>query len=118
MAWKSVTISSPAAASVLPDQPTDRRQVLDHRGLVAGLCDARGSGDVLDHATPQHPERRDLTAGEAVNAMGLNGRGWITHARSLGPRFFQHTPTARRMSPRVAPDQRHDEARGRALDSL
>ena len=101
-----------------PDQPTYRRQVLDHRGLVAGLFDALGLGDVIDQATHHHPEMRDLTTGEAVNAMGLHGLGWINHARYLGPRCFQHQPTSRLMAPRVAPDQRTDEARGRALATL
>jgi hypothetical protein len=57
----------------MPDQPAYRRHVLDHLGLVAGMCDALGMGDVLDHATHQHPELRDLTVGEAVNALVRNG---------------------------------------------
>jgi len=57
----------------MPDQPSDRRQVLDHLGLVAGMCDERSSGDVIDHATHQHPERRIVTVGNAVKAMLLNG---------------------------------------------
>jgi hypothetical protein len=54
--------------------------------------------------------------GEAVNAMGLNGLGCITQARSRVPCFFQHQPTSRLISPRVPPTQRHDDALGRALE--
>jgi Domain of unknown function (DUF4277) len=57
----------------MPNQPAYRSQVLDHLGLVAGRFDALGMGDVLDHATHQNPELRDLTVGEAVKAMVLNG---------------------------------------------
>ena len=57
----------------MPDHPPYRSQVLDHLGLVAGMFDELGIGDVLDHATHQNPEMRDLTVGEAVNAMVLNG---------------------------------------------
>ena len=46
---------------------------------------------------------RDRTTGEAVNAMGLNGLGWSTHARYRGPRCFQQQPTSRLLAPRVAP---------------
>ena len=53
--------------------PPYRRQVLDHLGLVAGLCDALGMGTVMDHATRQHPETRLVTVGNAVKAMVLNG---------------------------------------------
>jgi transposase len=61
---------------------------------------------------------RDLTVGEAVKAMVLNGLGCINQALYAGPRFFQHKPTSRLISPRVVPEQLNDEALGRALDTL
>jgi transposase len=98
----------------MPDQPPYRSHVLDHLGLVAGMFDELGIGDVIDRATHQNPERRDLTAGEAVKAMVLNGLGFINQALYLVPRFFQNTPTSRLISPRVAPEQLNDDALGRA----
>jgi transposase len=77
----------------MPEQPSYRRQVLDHLGLVAGMFDALAIGDVLDQATHHNPELRDLTVGEAVKAMVLNGLGCINQALYLVPRFFQHQPT-------------------------
>jgi transposase len=103
---------------VRPDHPTYRRHVLDPLGLVAGMCDELGLGEVLAQPTHPNPAMRDLTGGEAVNAMGLTGLGLINQARSPVPRFFYHTPTSRRMSPRVAPEQLHDDALGRTLDTL
>ena len=102
----------------MPDQPTYRSQVLDHLGLVAGMFDALRIGDVLDHAIRHNPEMRDLTVGEAVKVMVLNGLGFINHALYLVPRFFQNKPTSRLISPRVAPAQLNDDALGRALDTL
>jgi transposase len=93
-------------------------QVLDHLGLVAGMFDELGIGDVLDQATHQDPEMRDLTVGEAVKAMVLNGLGFINQALYLVPRFFHNKPTYRLISPRVAPAQLNDDALGRALDTL
>jgi hypothetical protein len=72
---------------------TARRQLVDHLGLVAGMFDALGIGEVVDQATPQHPARRDLTVGEAVKAMVLNGLGCINQALYLGPRFCHTKPT-------------------------
>jgi hypothetical protein len=69
----------------MPDSPMYRSQVLDHLGLVAGMFDALGIGDVLDHATHQNPEMRDLTVGEAIKAMLRNGLGCINQALSLVP---------------------------------
>lgn len=102
----------------MPDQPTYRSQVLDHLGLVAGMFDELGIGDILDHATHHNPEMRDLTVGEAVKAMVLNGLGFINHALYLVPRFFDNKPTYRLISPRVTPAQLNDDALGRALDTL
>lgn len=102
----------------MPDHLVYRSPVVDHLGLVAGMCDALGMGDVIDQATHQHPAMRDLTAGEAVNAMVRNGLGCINQALYLGPRFFQHKPTSRLMAPRVAPHQLNDDALGRALETL
>jgi transposase len=102
----------------MPDQRTYRSQVLDHLGLVAGIFDELGIGDVIDQATQQNPEMRDLTVGEAVKAMVLNGLGFINQALYLVPRFFQNKPTYRLISPRLAPEQLNDDALGRALDTL
>jgi transposase len=103
---------------MMPDHPPYRSQVLDHLGLVAGMFEELGIGDVLDQATQQNPELRDLTLGEAITAMGLNGLGCINHALSLVPRFFQTKPTSRLIAPRVAPKQLNDDALGRALETL
>ena len=95
-----------------------RSQILDHLGLVAGMFDELGIGEVVDKATQQNPEMRDLTVGEAVKAMVLNGLGFVNHALYLVPRFFQNKPTSRLIAPRVAPAQLNDDALGRALDTL
>ena len=88
--WESFTISIPSEELVRPDHPTYRSQVLDHLGLVAGMFDELGIGDVLDQATKHNPEMRDLTVGEAVKAMVLNGLGFINQALYLVPRFFHN----------------------------
>ena len=102
----------------MPEHPSYRSQVFDHLGLVAGMFDELAIGDVLDHATQQHPEMRGRTVGEAVKAMVLNGLGCINQALSLVPRFCQNNPTSRLISPRVAPEQRNADALGRTLETL
>jgi transposase len=103
---------------IMPDQPTYQSQVIDHLGLVAGMFDELGMGEIIDQATQQNPEMRDLTVGEAVKAMVLNGLGFINQALYLVPRFFQNKPTYQLISPRVSPQQLNDDALGRALDTL
>ena len=102
----------------MPDQPTYHSQVLDHLGLVAGMFDELGMGEIIDQVTQQNPEMRDLTVGEAVKAMVLNGLGFINQALYLVPRFFHNKPTYQLISPRVTPERLNDDALGRALDTL
>jgi transposase len=99
-------------------EQTYRSQTLDHLGLVAGMFDELGIGDVIDNATQQNPEMRDLTVGEAVKAMVLNGLGFINQTLYLVPRFFQNKPTSRLIASRVIPAQLNDDALGRALATL
>src|SRR5262245_36108021 len=115
---RSCTICSPSEAMVMPDHPMDHSQGLDPLGLVAGRFDALGMGEVLDQATQQDPDRRDLTGGAAGNAMGLKGLGCVPHALSLVPRFFHKQPTSQLIAPRGAPRQRHEDAWGRAWETL
>src|SRR5215510_9533251 len=91
-----------------PPQPY-RTQLLAHLGRVAGMFDELGIGEVLDQAPRHNPDRRDLTVGEAVNAMVLNGLGFINQALDLVPRFCQNKPTSRLSAPRVPPKQLHDD---------
>jgi transposase len=102
----------------MSQQSCYRTQVLDHLGLVAGMFDELGIGDVIDRATQQNPEIRRVTAGHAVKAMVLNGLGFVSQTLYLVPQFFHHKPTSRLIAPGIAPEHLHDDALGRALDTL
>jgi transposase len=93
-------------------------EILDHLGLVAGMFDELGIGDVLDHATQQTPETRFVTVGTAVKAMVLNGLGFVNQQLYLVPRFFQNKPTQRLVAPGINAEHLNDDALGRALDTL
>src|SRR5262249_39618890 len=108
--------------SYRPDSPPKphpyRTLVLDHLGRVAGMFDARGITEGIDKATPQAPAMRIVTASPAVQAMGRHGLGFLNPQLYLGPPFFQHKPMARLMAPGIEARHRHDDALGRALDTL
>ena len=99
-------------------EQTYRSQIFDHLGLVAGMVEDLGSGDVIDKATQQHPAMPIVTAGNAVKAMGRNGLGFVNQRLDLVPQFFQHTPTARLIAPAMAPAHLNDDTLGRALETL
>ena len=96
-----------------------RSQILDHLGLVAGMFDELGIGEVIDRATQQNPETRIVTTGQAVKAMVLNGLGFVNQRLYLVPRFFQDKPLARLFAPLlIEAKHRNDDTLGRALDTL
>ena len=93
-------------------------EVLDHLGLVAGMFEELGIGDVIDHATQQNPETRFVTVGNAVKAMVLNGLGFVNQQLYLVPMFFHNKPTQRLVAPGIDAEHLNDDALGRALETL
>jgi hypothetical protein len=70
----------------MPDHPTYWSQVLDYLGLVAGMFDALGIGDVIDQATHQHPEMPHSTE--------LRGRQRSLDCQRRLPRYFPCAPSS------------------------
>jgi transposase len=95
-----------------------RSQILDHLGLVAGMFEELGIGDVIDRATQQNPEMQIVTAGNAVKAMVLNGLGFVNQQLYLVPHFFHNKPTSRLIAPAIEAKHLNDDTLGRALDTL
>jgi transposase len=93
-------------------------EVLDHLGLVTGMFDELGIGDVLDRAMQHHPETRIVTVGNAVKAMVLHGLGLVHQQLSLVPQFVQNKPTQRLIAPGIDAQHLHDDTLGRALATL
>ena len=60
---------------------------LAHLGLVAGMYEELGIGEVIDRAVPQDEERRFVSVGQAVKAMVLNGLGFVNQRLYLIPHF-------------------------------
>jgi transposase len=102
----------------MPQHPVYRSQVLDHLGLVAGMFEELGIGEIIDQATQQNPEMRLVTAGQAVKAMVLNGLGFVNQQLYLVPQFFRNKPTPRLLAPAITAEHLHDDTRGRALETL
>jgi hypothetical protein len=93
-------------------------EVVDHRGLVAGMWDARGMGAVLDRTMPHTPATRMVTVGGAVQALVRHGLGLVHPPRALVPLFFQPTPTQCLIAPGIDAQHRPEDTRGRAGDRL
>jgi transposase len=93
-------------------------QNLDHLGLVAGMYDELGVGEVLDHAIAPDTDQRHVRIGQAVKALVVNGLGFVNRALYLTPPFFADKPTERLIGPGIVAEHLNDDVLGRALDTL
>lgn len=93
-------------------------QNLDHLGLVAGLYDELEIGKLLDVLIPQDFDQRDVSIGQAVKAMVINGLGFTQRTLYLMPQFFQDKPVERLIGTGITAEKLNDTTLGRALDSL
>lgn len=52
---------------------------LDHLGLVAAQFDDLGLVELIDQVVPQDKEKRNVSLGQAIKAMVVNGLGFANH---------------------------------------
>jgi transposase len=93
-------------------------KLLKHLGLVAGMYDELGIGQLLDRLLVQDEEKRTVSLGQLVKAMILNGLGFANRALYLTPLFFQDKPLERLLGPGIEAAHLNDDALGRALDRI
>ena len=61
---------------------------LNHLGLVAGMYDELGIGKSIDALLPQDMKQRNISIGQIMKAMVLNGLGFANQRLYLLPHFF------------------------------
>jgi transposase len=93
-------------------------KVLDHLGLVAGIFEELEIGDRIDEHIAQDFDEREVSVGQAVKALVLNGFGFVQQRLYLTPQFFERVPTERLIGEGVHPKHLNEGVLGRALDDL
>jgi Domain of unknown function (DUF4277) len=106
------------ALSYERDTEIHKSQTLEHLGLVAAMFDELGIGDLVDELLPQDLSQREVSVGQALKAMVLNGLGFANRRLYLMPEFFRNKPTERLVGAGVSPERLNDDALGKALDTL
>ncbi|MBC7251653.1 MAG: IS1634 family transposase [Anaerolineae bacterium] len=91
-------------------------QRLDHLGIVAGICREIGLAEQIERIVG--PTERQVSVGEAVQAMVLNALGFTSRPLYLTPEFFAHKPLDRLLRPGLTAEMLNDDSLGRALDIL
>ena len=89
---------------------------VDHLGIVAGICQEIGLIEEIDEA--MGPTGRQVSLGQAVQAMVLNGLGFTSRAMYLTPEFFQNRPVATLIGEGITAEMLSDDSLGDALDRV
>ena len=75
---------------------------LGHLGLVSAMCEELEIAETIDHLLG--PSRRQVSVGEAVVAMVLNGLGFVSKPLYLSPEFFENKPVSLLVAPHLCAD--------------
>jgi transposase len=94
-----------------------RVERLDHLGLIASVINDLGLVRMID-ARLKPDEQEDITPGEAIKGMILNGLGFANRPLSLTPQFFAGKPLDLLFRPGIEadmfnPQNRHLNGRNR-----
>lgn len=91
-------------------------QDLDHLGIVAGICQQIGLIEQIDARVPR--TGRTVSVGEAVQAMVLNGLGFVGRALYLTPEFYANKPVDLLIGEGIRAEDLNSDSLGKALDRL
>tara|TARA_R110000772_G_scaffold228799_2_gene339512 strand:- start:15225 stop:16832 length:1608 start_codon:yes stop_codon:yes gene_type:complete len=91
---------------------------LDHLGLIAGMNKELGIAKLIDKALPEQPNDKLITYGQLVEAMILNGLGFVGRTLHMYPQYFKERPVERLIGKGVKAEHINDDALGRCLDEL
>ncbi len=92
---------------------------LDHLGLVAGMVRQLGIVKSIDDLLgSKSVVTKNVSVGECVAAMIINGLGFANQALYLVPRFFANKPVNRLIGSHLTPEDLNDDNLGRSLDRI
>lgn len=89
---------------------------LDHLGIIAGVIEDIGLVKLIDQRIPKHA-KEEISTGEAVAGMIINGLGFSDRPMTLTPQFFQSKAMEVLFRKGVTPDMFNRFKLGRALDA-
>jgi len=93
-------------------------KTLDHLGLVAGMCREIGISELIDTYCISDSPDQIVSTGKALEAMIINGLGFVNKRLYLVPHFFSDKPVELLLGPGIEAEHLNDDRLGRALDEL
>ncbi|MBE8233320.1 MAG: IS1634 family transposase [Endozoicomonadaceae bacterium] len=91
---------------------------LDHLGLIAAQFDHLGLVELIDKTISQDKEKRNVSLGQAIKAMVINGLGFANHTLYMMPEFFEDKPVDRLIGQGIEASDLNQNLFGRALEDI
>jgi len=104
--------------SIKLSTPSYKTKNLDHLGLVAGFCKEIGIARSIDETLPEQSEQKNISYGQLLEAMILNGLGFTGRTLHMYSQYFQDKPLERLLGEGIEAHHINDDALGRCLDKL
>jgi transposase len=95
---------------------TYKQKVIQHLGIVAGICNEIKLIPTID-AEIKKPKRK-VTVGQAVQSIILNALGLSGRAMYLHPDYYRKRPVELLVGEGIEPEDLNDDCLGSALDEL
>jgi len=92
-------------------------KIMDHHGIVAGVCNEIGLVDMIDNIIEVNSQQK-VTTGEAVMSMVINSLGFVSKPLYLFPEFMSNKPVHQFFRKNLEPEDFNDDTLGRALDRI
>lgn len=93
-------------------------KVLDHLGLVSGMCDELDLVNQIDTHLIQDLSQRDVSIGTICKALIINGLGFVQRRLYMVSSFFEGKPIELLLGEGIHASHLNDTVIGRALDDL
>ena len=90
---------------------------LDHLGVIAGVIKDLGIVELIDSRI-ESDQQEEITTGEAISGMILNGLGFSDRPMSLTPQFFKNKPLDVLFRPGLVASHFNRFKLGRSLDKV
>jgi len=90
---------------------------ISHLGLVAGVYDSLGIGDLIDELIPKK-RHHIVSHGTAVKALLLNSLGFVERRLYIMPDYFDDIATERLLGQGIRPEHLNESLFGETLDAI
>ncbi len=90
---------------------------LDHLGIIAGIIDEIGIVEIINNEIGID-SRENITAGQIVKAIILNGLGFVSRPLYLFPQFFADKATEHLLGKGIEAKHLNDDKIGRVMDKV